>query len=347
MYFDVVWHWSAVCRICASGEVYDNTTQSCIPCEAGFIKFDNSSSECADCRDYSYAVKCLGGSTFEVLQGAWLAPNAVHCDDTTCFFDRLYECLSSNACTNDESSLRVANSLAGVSDLELCSPEKYRVGVMCGGGDPVVCAKNHIWYIDATTCHECPELWLSMVFLLCLIITALFLLYIIFRLFTALKRQCEQNEEQLEMASQDRGSFQVTNTIFTGNAAYSGAGIMIGTLPIFLDISNVTFLHGISTIGGGISMSVPLYRDPFLQDIVFKNNTAKTGHNVFWLHPIPDSPSGAPILNFTPPVCTNCSTDSMPLMATSEVRSTVYRDGVDIGGTNTNIKSAETITPPM
>ncbi|KAK3260113.1 hypothetical protein CYMTET_30916 [Cymbomonas tetramitiformis] len=210
----MVRHWIAGYRVCESGEVYDESIQSCTACEAGYIKFDNTSSACTDCGDYSYAVKCLGGSSFEVLQGAWLAPNTVHCDDTPCFFDRLYECLASKACTNNENALRIASSFLEVSNLELCNTEMYySSGVMCGGGDPVICATNHIWFLDSTTCVECPELWASLASCLLFIVVALTLLYFIYRLFSALKRQYEMDETNLEMASEINSLMQASGAI--------------------------------------------------------------------------------------------------------------------------------------
>eukprot|EP00854_Cymbomonas_tetramitiformis_P002369 gene2369-3098_t len=217
-------------RVCESGEVYDESIQSCTACEAGYIKFDNTSSACTDCGDYSYAVKCLGGSSFEVLQGAWLAPNTVHCDDTPCFFDRLYECLASKACTNNENALRIASSFLEVSNLELCNTEMYySSGVMCGGGDPVICATNHIWFLDSTTCVECPELWASLASCLLFIVVALTLLYFIYRLFSALKRQYEMDETNLEMASEINSLMQASGAISL-MAGYVQGGVGVDTM---------------------------------------------------------------------------------------------------------------------
>ncbi|KAK3249542.1 hypothetical protein CYMTET_41036 [Cymbomonas tetramitiformis] len=141
------------------------------------------------------------------------------------------------------------------------------------------------------------------------------------------------------LAVQDAGSLLVSNSKFMGNSAYSGAGVYITSMPAFLDISNVVFEYGNSTIGGGIAMSIPLYDTPFLQDIRFVNNTATLGPCVFWLY--------EEDANFVEPECKNCSSTSIPIMATSGVRETVFSDGVDLSEVCISIRSGEAIAPPL
>eukprot|EP00854_Cymbomonas_tetramitiformis_P026941 gene26941-33127_t len=62
---------------CRAGEVHTEKGM-CRGCEENYLKFDNSSTECVSCEGYD-GILCQGGSSYQINQGHWVAPNAKYC----------------------------------------------------------------------------------------------------------------------------------------------------------------------------------------------------------------------------------------------------------------------------
>ncbi|KAK3263525.1 hypothetical protein CYMTET_27673 [Cymbomonas tetramitiformis] len=144
--------------VCDTGHVYE-APDGCTPCPAGSIKFSNDSAPCTLCGE---GLLCSGRSTYEVANGYWLAPNAKYCEeDVACFLERLYSCPQEEACTTTETpgdGRRGGNSSAAAATLELCSTQAYAGGVLCGGGEHVVCSSSYYAIKAGTECTTCPSM---------------------------------------------------------------------------------------------------------------------------------------------------------------------------------------------
>eukprot|EP00854_Cymbomonas_tetramitiformis_P015393 gene15393-18213_t len=104
---------------CVAGERYIEATERCEPCPPGYIKWDNTTSECSSCDDSG--LTCFGGATYSLDSGYWMAVGSIgRCEegDTQCVLDRVYPCAVTAAC--DAKNL-VVNSSTGYLLEDLCA----------------------------------------------------------------------------------------------------------------------------------------------------------------------------------------------------------------------------------
>ncbi|KAK3247103.1 hypothetical protein CYMTET_43394 [Cymbomonas tetramitiformis] len=106
-----------------------NTT---LGCPAGYLaeSADGMVGGCVECQN---GLVCLGGTSFEVEDGYWIADNAAQCSDGDCVLKRVYKCDVSAACTTNETAdgswQRRTMNFEGVTQLNLCK-EGYDEGII-------------------------------------------------------------------------------------------------------------------------------------------------------------------------------------------------------------------------
>eukprot|EP00854_Cymbomonas_tetramitiformis_P001085 gene1086-1637_t len=163
-------------RTCWEGERYDAGAQKCTECEENTLSMRNDTEECVDCTDEE-GIYCSGGSSYEILEGFWMAPVAQACEDTDCFTSRIYQCAQAAACSTMDKQRR-GTGMESLGALELCAVEEgYTSGVLCGGTSTVVCGAGHHANVDATECLQCPdkESVVMQTIIACIALVALFM----------------------------------------------------------------------------------------------------------------------------------------------------------------------------
>ncbi|KAK3270377.1 hypothetical protein CYMTET_21223 [Cymbomonas tetramitiformis] len=152
-----------------SCEVGDSLTMlngigKCVKCFPGTISFFNDSAECTPCFEEDTGllegIRCLGGATYQIEQGHWLAPNAQFCDSEECLLDRVYSCYNEAGCTTESLEDRRGTGTAGAAALNgrLCDDEKYPTDVvLCGASYPAVCKSGYQHNFSRAACIKCPD----------------------------------------------------------------------------------------------------------------------------------------------------------------------------------------------
>ncbi|KAK3234706.1 hypothetical protein CYMTET_55051 [Cymbomonas tetramitiformis] len=164
--------FQAILEGCREGQVYNADSVTCVTCDKGSIKFTNTSTSCLSCGVYSGMIECLGGSTYYIEQGYWIAPAATTCpaDDAKCFLDLVYKCNREEACTSASNSTRVGRSMQDVTRVQLCGERYLDSVVLCGN-----CREEYI--PRARGCYTCPNngvvAWLQLILLLVALIVIL------------------------------------------------------------------------------------------------------------------------------------------------------------------------------
>ena len=75
---------------------------------------------------------CLGGTSFEVEDGWWLADDAAECTSGRCILERVYECEAPEACSSgDDGARRSVTDFAQVVELDLCAQGHRDDIVLC------------------------------------------------------------------------------------------------------------------------------------------------------------------------------------------------------------------------
>ncbi|KAK3254481.1 hypothetical protein CYMTET_36303 [Cymbomonas tetramitiformis] len=142
-------------RVCRPGESYDPSAQRCDWCAETFLSMTNDTKECFACGTVE-GITCPGGSSYEILNGYWLAPVAESCEDTECLMECVYPCDHAAACSTNGTQ-RGGTGFASVGRLELCALEDgFTSGVLCGGTSTVVCARGYYASVVGDDCHSCP-----------------------------------------------------------------------------------------------------------------------------------------------------------------------------------------------
>ncbi|KAK3275620.1 hypothetical protein CYMTET_16262, partial [Cymbomonas tetramitiformis] len=195
---------------CHAGDVHDEGSDLCEPCEPGKLKFDATSAPCVACPE---GLDCPGGNVFVVKQGYWVAPSAALCDvdDMSCFLDRVSECEVAEACESE--GTRTATSPAEVTSLELCNAEEYSAGVLCSGSFVPVCASGYIRPSLVAECERCPPLHNALV-TFC-VWCCMFLVLIYGALWVCRKNILRGREEVLTSASDARIAMEICMAYLT------------------------------------------------------------------------------------------------------------------------------------
>ncbi|KAK3267850.1 hypothetical protein CYMTET_23619, partial [Cymbomonas tetramitiformis] len=150
--------WSSVTlkvalQPCQAGDVYIETAQTCSTCEAGSIKFDNSTDECTSCKNSG--LTCHGGDAFTLEDGYFMAELSIHaaCAERSaeCVLARTSECDWSPACSSTANRNNMGGALA--VPLEAQCGEGYQQGttVLCGS-----CEAGYQLSMATGRCRECP-----------------------------------------------------------------------------------------------------------------------------------------------------------------------------------------------
>eukprot|EP00854_Cymbomonas_tetramitiformis_P005417 gene5417-6569_t len=204
---------------CHAGDVHDEGSDLCEPCEPGKLKFDATSAPCVACPE---GLDCPGGNVFVVKQGYWVAPSAALCDvdDMSCFLDRVSECEVAEACESE--GTRTATSPAEVTSLELCNAEEYSAGVLCSGSFVPVCASGYIRPSLVAECERCPPLHNALV-TFC-VWCCMFLVLIYGALWVCRKNILRGREEVLTSASDARIAMEICMAYLTGKRERIGSG---------------------------------------------------------------------------------------------------------------------------
>eukprot|EP00854_Cymbomonas_tetramitiformis_P003809 gene3809-4762_t len=173
-------------RTCVTGEWLNGVM--CIRCPTGTLSFSNTSA-CEECpegaadRSEGASVWCPGGSTWEIPEGAWLAPGAAECDSARCLLDRVARCSFPDACKKEGGRRRGA-SASDAALLELCDTQRYAGGVLCAGSVNAGCSIDHANVLHS--CAPCPSAEAAMVRTLVGAVFGLALLMFVFRVLVRL-----------------------------------------------------------------------------------------------------------------------------------------------------------------
>ncbi|KAK3233894.1 hypothetical protein CYMTET_55836 [Cymbomonas tetramitiformis] len=121
---------------CAPGEVYEQvgTAGSCVPCSEGYLKFSNTSDECAECPE---GLSCLGGSRYVLNPGFWMASVFIeaNCVDPACMFEHIYECLDVGAACDSDAPRENVGGTVHIGKELLCADGYSTDTVICSGCD--------------------------------------------------------------------------------------------------------------------------------------------------------------------------------------------------------------------
>jgi hypothetical protein len=85
---------------------------------------------CVQCPEDG-GLTCLGGTSFEVKPGWWIADDAANCTSGRCILERVYECEAPDACTSGDDGARIVTEFAQVAQLDLCSQGHRSNVVLC------------------------------------------------------------------------------------------------------------------------------------------------------------------------------------------------------------------------
>eukprot|EP00854_Cymbomonas_tetramitiformis_P012385 gene12385-14631_t len=234
-------------RECVPGEQYMAEEETCKACPEDFVKWNNSTGACLDCRPYSDDLKCNGGSTFYVKQasthasswrdppmfsrpsrcsngdgkvscrsdrgvldkGSWLAPNAKYCRTSDCAVERLYSCPVEEACITETEESRSFSNLEELSKTEFCASVEYSAGVLCGGSIPPVCEEGYLLGWGNDYCTECPGKVLMTMQLCAVLMLFALVMYLLYWFFTKFTQEADKAtpEEEMDMLEQTSGSY--------------------------------------------------------------------------------------------------------------------------------------------
>jgi hypothetical protein len=74
---------------------------------------------------------CLGGTSFAVEPGWWVADDAAACTSGRCILERVYECEATEACSSGDDGTRNVTEFAQVAQLDLCAQGHRSDIVLC------------------------------------------------------------------------------------------------------------------------------------------------------------------------------------------------------------------------
>ncbi|KAK3236335.1 hypothetical protein CYMTET_53517, partial [Cymbomonas tetramitiformis] len=118
-------------------EWFNEKAKTCEACEAGFIKFTNTTQKCTSCEDHD-GVTCEGKNKFTLDDGFWMPSEWVEAncdkDEPVCMLERIYPCLEDLECSSDQSR-RNADDTMSVSTGLLCHAGYSEDTVLCTGCD--------------------------------------------------------------------------------------------------------------------------------------------------------------------------------------------------------------------
>ncbi|KAK3242434.1 hypothetical protein CYMTET_47875 [Cymbomonas tetramitiformis] len=148
-------------RQCELGE--ELVGETCRACkgtaEGGYLSFANESA-CVSCEGFDGVDCSAGRDVYSINQGYWVPPNAEYCaDDTECFLRRILPCSNSDACSSEEAASRIGAGAVGAYALRevLCENSAYLNGVLCGGGQYVLCTSGHYHSVTLDKCLPCLD----------------------------------------------------------------------------------------------------------------------------------------------------------------------------------------------
>jgi hypothetical protein len=86
---------------------------------------------CVQC-SVNGGLTCLGGTSFAVEPGWWIADDAADCTSGRCILERVYECDAPEACSSGDDGVRNVTEFAQVARLDLCGQGHRDDVVLCG-----------------------------------------------------------------------------------------------------------------------------------------------------------------------------------------------------------------------
>ncbi|KAK3281520.1 hypothetical protein CYMTET_10696 [Cymbomonas tetramitiformis] len=156
---------------CSPGEVYNTAAKRCDRCDAGTIKFDNSSEACVSCE--GTGLTCLGGADFALMDGYWMASRYVEAacvvSDVACVMEQVYPCPAIlNACSAPSAGVERRNMDGApyVAEPLLCAANHGAASTVLCAGCQAGTAFSHI----SATCEECEDAWVLWVRLIALLL---------------------------------------------------------------------------------------------------------------------------------------------------------------------------------
>jgi hypothetical protein len=191
---------------CSVGDYFDVEWRACFTCAAGTIEFTLDVKECVQCSDKP-GITCLGGASYQIDDGYWIAPGAAECTTFTCLASRVFQCQISAACTtgidvSGRSSINNSVALIAASDGVLgwrnaTGPESASNITQCRLGHESrlcgVCSQGYSRKSAEHECGECPTPGLNFVVLL--VLGALFVLEIAFIVTKTLQKKVGEKSE--------------------------------------------------------------------------------------------------------------------------------------------------------
>jgi hypothetical protein len=193
-------------RNCSVGDYFNVEWRACVICAAGTIEFTLDVKECVQCSDWP-GITCLGGASYQIEDGYWIAPGAAECTTVTCLASRVFQCPISAACTTGidvpgRSSINNSVALIAASDGVLgwrnaTGPESALNITQCSVGHESrlcgVCNEGYGRVSAEHECGECPSPGLNVVVLL--VLGALFVLEIAFIVTKTLQKKVGEKSE--------------------------------------------------------------------------------------------------------------------------------------------------------
>lgn len=143
---------------CQAGEQYLEDANLCKRCDAGTIKFSNSSDPCIDCTDT--ALTCHGGSSYTLKDDWWMAVESVrracsqpHKADGVeeCVLQRTHACDAGGGCRSSKNRSNAAGETHIQEEL-LCAEDRRADVALCGS-----CSSAAYHMSASGKCNRCPR----------------------------------------------------------------------------------------------------------------------------------------------------------------------------------------------
>ncbi|KAK3256560.1 hypothetical protein CYMTET_34308 [Cymbomonas tetramitiformis] len=138
---------------CSEGQIYLEIDKRCVSCSPGYIKFDNSTTECTECPT---GLTCLGKDRYVLEDGYYMAPQSdTLCgrQDAECVLRRVVHCDDrEEACASGVEEARENTPGSTEIPLETLCMSGYKSSVvLCSS-----CEEGH-YYTYRGSCEECES----------------------------------------------------------------------------------------------------------------------------------------------------------------------------------------------
>ncbi|KAK3264971.1 hypothetical protein CYMTET_26317 [Cymbomonas tetramitiformis] len=143
---------------CQAGEQYLEDANVCERCDAGTIKFSNSSDPCIDCTET--ALTCHGGSSYTLKDDWWMAVESVRraCSQAhkadgveECVLQRTHVCDAGGGCRSSKNRSNAAGETHIKEEL-LCAEDRRADVALCGS-----CSSAAYHMSASGKCNRCPR----------------------------------------------------------------------------------------------------------------------------------------------------------------------------------------------